>query len=78
MDWFAFPAGSTLLLTTDGLTETRAHDGIFCPLDERLTKHLGLSPELPRALYEDARAFADADRRHDDIAVLTVRRSPRH
>ena len=78
VDWFDFPAGSTLLLTTDGLTETRAEDGTFYPLDERLTKHLGLSPtELPRALHEDALAFTDADRRHDDIAVLTVRRSPR-
>ncbi|RPF37904.1 PP2C family protein-serine/threonine phosphatase [Streptomyces sp. TLI_185] len=76
--WFDFPAGSTLLLTTDGLTETRADDGTFYPLDERLTKHLGLSAtELPRALHEDALAFTDADRRHDDIAVLTVRRSPR-
>jgi serine phosphatase RsbU (regulator of sigma subunit) len=79
VDWFEFPAGSTLLLTTDGLTETRGDDGTFYPLDERLTKHLGLSPtELPRALHDDARAFADDDRRHDDIAVLTVRRSPRH
>jgi serine phosphatase RsbU (regulator of sigma subunit) len=79
VDWFDFPAGSTLLLTTDGLTETRADDGTFYPLDERLTKHLGLSPtELPQALHEDALAFTDDDRRHDDIAVLTVRRSPRH
>ncbi|MGW1748921.1 PP2C family protein-serine/threonine phosphatase [Streptomyces sp. NPDC002092] len=78
VDWFDFPAGATLLLTTDGLTETRADDGTFYPLDERLTKHLGLSPtELPRALHEDALTFTDADRRHDDIAVLTVRRSPR-
>jgi serine phosphatase RsbU (regulator of sigma subunit) len=77
--WFAFPAGSTLVLTTDGLTETRAHDGTFYPVDERLMKHLDLSPtELPLALHEDARAYAGHDRRHDDVAVLTVRRSPRH
>jgi serine phosphatase RsbU (regulator of sigma subunit) len=78
VDWFAFPAGSTLLLTTDGLTETRADDGTFYPVDDWLTKHLGLSPtELPGELYEDARAFAGGSRPHDDIAVLTVRRSPR-
>lgn len=76
--WFAFPAGATLMLTTDGLTETRAADGTFYPVDERLAKHLDDSPTaLPRALYEDARAFAGAGLRHDDIAVLTVRRSPR-
>ncbi|MGW2913365.1 PP2C family protein-serine/threonine phosphatase [Streptomyces asoensis] len=77
--WFAFPAGATLVLTTDGLTETRARDGAFYPVDERLAKHLGLSPtELPGALHEDARAFAGYDRPQDDVAVLTVRRSPRH
>ncbi|MFI5793002.1 PP2C family protein-serine/threonine phosphatase [Streptomyces sp. NPDC051677] len=77
VDWFAFPAGSTLLLTTDGLTETRAADGTFYPVDERLMKHLDLSPtELPRALHDDARGFAGGGRRHDDVAVLTVRRSP--
>ncbi|EPJ37133.1 hypothetical protein STAFG_5740 [Streptomyces afghaniensis 772] len=75
--WFDFPAGSTLLLTTDGLTETRSSDGTFYPVDERLTEHLALSPtELPRALYEDARAFAGEGSQHDDVAVLTVRRSP--
>ncbi|WP_328869241.1 serine/threonine-protein phosphatase [Streptomyces sp. NBC_00287] len=78
VDWFDFPPGTTLLLTTDGLTETRADDGTFYPLDERLSKHLGLSPtELPGALHDDARAFAGEARRHDDIAVLTIRRSPR-
>jgi serine phosphatase RsbU (regulator of sigma subunit) len=77
VDWFTFPAGSTLVLTTDGLTETRADDGTFYPLDERLAKYLDLSPtELPKALHEDSRAFTGDGRRHDDVAVLTVRRSP--
>ncbi|MFJ9908149.1 PP2C family protein-serine/threonine phosphatase [Streptomyces sp. NPDC101152] len=77
--WFDFPQGATLLLSTDGLTETRAADGAFYPVDERLAKHLDLSSPtgLPEALYEDARAFAGDDGQHDDIAVLTVRRSPR-
>jgi serine phosphatase RsbU (regulator of sigma subunit) len=78
VDWFVFPPGATLVLTTDGLTETRAADGTFYPLDERLMKYLDRSPtELPTALHEDARGFAEDGRRHDDVAVLTVRRSPR-
>ncbi|MEU1519405.1 PP2C family protein-serine/threonine phosphatase [Streptomyces sp. NPDC005811] len=77
VDWFAFPAGSTLLLSTDGLTEIRAADGTFYPVEERLKDHVGLSPtDLAQALYEDARAFARDEGRHDDIAVLAVRRSP--
>ncbi|MFF3372287.1 PP2C family protein-serine/threonine phosphatase [Streptomyces sp. NPDC002680] len=79
VDWFPFPDGATLLLSTDGLTETRAGDGTFYPVDERLAKQLDRSPtELPQALYEDARAFAGHGGLHDDVAVLTVRRSPRH
>lgn len=78
VDWFPFPSGATLLLTTDGLTETRAADGTFFPVDERLKGHAALSPtDLARALYDDARAFAADDGQHDDVAVLTVRRSPR-
>ncbi|MFJ2813336.1 MULTISPECIES: PP2C family protein-serine/threonine phosphatase [unclassified Streptomyces] len=76
--WFDFPDGATLLLSTDGLTETRAADGTFYPVEERIAAHLDLSPTgLPQALYDDARAFAGHGGRHDDVAVLTVRRSPR-
>ncbi|WP_020116998.1 PP2C family protein-serine/threonine phosphatase [Streptomyces canus] len=77
--WFDFAEGATLLLSTDGLTETRSDDGTFYPVDERLSKYVGLSPtELPQALHEDARTFAGHGGPHDDVAVLTVRRSPRH
>ncbi|MFE7351937.1 PP2C family protein-serine/threonine phosphatase [Streptomyces sp. NPDC057543] len=77
VDWFAFPPGATLLLTTDGLTETRAADGTFYPVTESLTQRVSLSPtELPRALYDDARAFAGEGDQHDDVAILSVRRSP--
>ncbi|GAA3475736.1 PP2C family protein-serine/threonine phosphatase [Streptomyces yanii] len=77
VDWFAFPPGATLLLTTDGLTETRSADGTFYPVAERLAKHASFSPtDLPRALYDDARAFAGEGAQHDDVAVLSVRRSP--
>ncbi|MDQ1032890.1 serine phosphatase RsbU (regulator of sigma subunit) [Streptomyces umbrinus] len=74
--WFRFPHGATLLLSTDGLTETRAPDGTFYPVDERLKK-LDPSPtDLPQALFEDSLAFAGQGGRHDDVAVLTVRWSP--
>ncbi|MFE7278102.1 PP2C family protein-serine/threonine phosphatase [Streptomyces sp. NPDC057623] len=77
VSWFTFPFGATVLLTTDGLTETRANDGTFYPLEERVAENIGLSPtELPQALHNDARVFAGDSARHDDIAVLTVRRSP--
>ncbi|WP_329203131.1 PP2C family protein-serine/threonine phosphatase [Streptomyces sp. NBC_01435] len=77
VDWLLFPSGATLLLTTDGLTEIRAADGTFYPLTERLTERASLSPtELPHALYDDARAFAGGGGQHDDVAVLSVRRSP--
>ncbi|MFE0412996.1 PP2C family protein-serine/threonine phosphatase [Streptomyces tendae] len=74
---FAFPGGATLLLTTDGLTESRAADGAFYPLDERLAG-LGALPrsDLPRALNEDAHAYAGRAAPHDDVAILTVRRPP--
>ncbi|GAQ51017.1 PP2C family protein-serine/threonine phosphatase [Streptomyces acidiscabies] len=78
VDWFDFPAHATLVLSTDGLTETRAADGTFYPADERLTALSDLSPTaLPQALYDDARAYAGHGGRHDDVAVLTVRRAPR-
>ncbi|WP_328752284.1 serine/threonine-protein phosphatase [Streptomyces sp. NBC_00285] len=76
--WFEFPEGATLLLSTDGLTETRSADGSFYPVDERLTKYVALSPtELPQFLHDDARSFAGRGGPHDDVAVLTVRRSRR-
>ncbi|MEU1468294.1 PP2C family protein-serine/threonine phosphatase [Streptomyces sp. NPDC005761] len=77
VDWFTFPPGATLLLTTDGLTETRAADGTFYPVTERLSERVTLSPtELPQALYDDARSFAGEGSHHDDVAILSVRRSP--
>ncbi|MGW2848863.1 PP2C family protein-serine/threonine phosphatase [Streptomyces sp. NPDC001274] len=77
VDWFAFPRGATLLLTTDGLTETRASDGTFFPVTESLARHVSLpATELPSALHSDARAFAGGEDQHDDVAILSVRRSP--
>ncbi|MFE7464715.1 PP2C family protein-serine/threonine phosphatase [Streptomyces sp. NPDC057499] len=77
VDWFAFPPGATLLLTTDGLTETRSADGAFFPVTESLARHVSLpATDLPRALHDDARAFAEKEQQHDDVAILSVRRSP--
>jgi serine phosphatase RsbU (regulator of sigma subunit) len=74
---FPFPDGATLLLTTDGVTETRASDGTFYPIERRLADP-AVSPaeNAPRALYEDSRAFGTQGR-HDDVAILTVRRVAR-
>ncbi|MFF1737892.1 PP2C family protein-serine/threonine phosphatase [Streptomyces sp. NPDC058247] len=77
VEWFTFPAGATLLLTTDGLTETRGPDGTFYPVTERLTERVSLSPTvLPHALFDDANAYAGERGQHDDVAILSVRRSP--
>ncbi|MFI1886245.1 PP2C family protein-serine/threonine phosphatase [Streptomyces jumonjinensis] len=79
VDAFPFPADATLLLSTDGLMETRAADGAFYPVEQDLARRAHLDPaDLPRALYDDACAFAGTGGQQDDIAVLTVRRAPRH
>ncbi|MEU9606431.1 PP2C family protein-serine/threonine phosphatase [Streptomyces sp. NPDC048057] len=78
VDSFAFPAGAVLLLSTDGLMETRAADGTFYPVEEDLARRVHLPPDLlPRALCDDARAFAGGGGQQDDVAVLTVHRAPR-
>ncbi|MGW2277837.1 PP2C family protein-serine/threonine phosphatase [Streptomyces sp. NPDC001770] len=75
---FPFPDNATLFLTTDGVTETRASDGSFYPLERRLADP-AVSPaeNAPRVLYEDTRAFAGSTGPHDDVAILTVRRESR-
>ncbi|MFF2514432.1 PP2C family protein-serine/threonine phosphatase [Streptomyces sp. NPDC058086] len=79
VSWFSFPAGATLVLSTDGLTETRAGEGTFYPLNDRLATHADVTATaLPGVLYDDARVFARHGDQQDDFAVLAVRRSPRH
>lgn len=74
--WFAFPAGATLLLCTDGLTEARSPDGAFYPLEARLSGRTDITADrLTSSLVDDARSFA-AGVQQDDLAVLAVRRSP--
>ncbi|MGW2509813.1 PP2C family protein-serine/threonine phosphatase [Streptomyces scopuliridis] len=73
---FDFPFDTTLLLCTDGLTETRAPDGTFFPLEKRLAEEAGLPPtRLARFLHADSRAFS-AGHQQDDIAVLALCRAP--
>lgn len=76
VSWFAFPAGSTLLLCTDGLTEARAPGGGFYPLEARLGGRTDITASrLTRSLVADMRDFT-AGTQQDDVAVLAVRRSP--
>lgn len=76
MSWFPFPAGATLLLCTDGLTEARSPAGAFYPLETRLAGHVDITAgRLTHALVDDVHAFTEGPQQ-DDLAVLTVRRSP--
>ncbi|WP_405903489.1 serine/threonine-protein phosphatase [Streptomyces sp. NBC_00656] len=74
--WFAFPAGATLLLCTDGLTEARSREGDFYPLQERLGGRVDITAgRLIGSLVDDVREFT-AGVQQDDLAVLAVRRAP--
>lgn len=76
VDWFPMELLETLLLFTDGLTESRALDGTFFPIAKRLAELQDVEPaQLPRLLWDQSRAYA-ADRQHDDVAVLALRRNP--
>ncbi|SEG82758.1 Serine phosphatase RsbU, regulator of sigma subunit [Actinacidiphila yanglinensis] len=70
-----FPAGATLLLCTDGLTEARSPEGAFYPLEARLTGRRDIAADrLTRSLVDEVRVFT-AGAQQDDLAVLAVRRS---
>ncbi|MFJ9197279.1 PP2C family serine/threonine-protein phosphatase [Streptomyces flaveolus] len=76
VSWFPFPAGATLLLCTDGLTEARSPTGTFYPLEARLAGRVDITAgQLTHALVDDVHAFAEGAQQ-DDLAVLAVRRSP--
>ncbi|MFE0679105.1 SpoIIE family protein phosphatase [Streptomyces sp. NPDC058867] len=71
------PGGAALLLSTDGLTETRSPSGAFYPLQRRLAEHAQLTSRgLLDFLMADARKFAAGRGQHDDVAVLSIRRAP--
>lgn len=76
VETYTFSSGDTLLLYTDGVTETRDHAGRFYPLCERVAAWKGDDPEtLLRHLHQDLTAHADG-RLGDDAAVIAVKRAP--
>ncbi len=69
-----FPAGATLLLYTDGLSEARDAEGEFYDPHERLAGHVFRHPaDLLDALAEDVRRHSGGGMA-DDMALLAVRR----
>ncbi|MEV5607251.1 PP2C family protein-serine/threonine phosphatase [Streptomyces sp. NPDC052225] len=69
-----FPAGATLLLYTDGLSEARDADGVFYDPAARLAGRIFPGPEeLLAALSEEVRAHTGGGAT-DDMALLAVRR----
>ncbi|WP_431331155.1 PP2C family protein-serine/threonine phosphatase [Streptomyces sp. IPPR8] len=69
-----FPAGATLLLYTDGLSEARDTEGEFYDPHERLAGHVFRHPaDLLDALAEDVRRHSGGGMA-DDMALLAVRR----
>lgn len=73
-DELAFPPGATLLLVTDGVTETRDRDGVFYDPRDRLP---GLGPfrgpqHAIDALLADLAAWTGGAATADDRAVLAV------
>ncbi|MFF4228602.1 PP2C family protein-serine/threonine phosphatase [Streptomyces sp. NPDC001820] len=68
------PAGATLLLYTDGLSEARDADGVFYDPGERLAGRLFPGPEeLLDALVDDVRRHTGGAAT-DDMALLAVSR----
>lgn len=76
VDELSFRPGDQLLLYTDGVTETRAHDGTFYPLLQRV-RSWGLLPprELLDRLHHDLLEYSD-NRLHDDTAALIACHDP--
>jgi serine phosphatase RsbU (regulator of sigma subunit) len=74
-DTFDFPAGTTLLLYTDGVVEARNRNGEFYPLAERIRQWTELPPaRLLDAVHTDLRRHVGA-RLGDDVAMMAVRRT---
>ncbi|TXS55837.1 PP2C family protein-serine/threonine phosphatase [Streptomyces sp. t39] len=73
-DEYALPAGSTLLLYTDGLSEARDAHGVFYDPRERLRGRVFPGPEeLLDALVDDVRRYSGGGP-SDDMALMAVAR----
>lgn len=73
VDTVAFVPGDQMLLYTDGVTETRDHDGTFFPLPDWMLGHRATPPrELLDQLHKDLLHYSGG-RLDDDIAALAVR-----
>ena len=73
----ALPAGSTIVLYTDGVVEARNGGDLYgtARLDALLARDRGLrATELARAVTEDARSYAGGEL-SDDLAVVVIRRT---
>lgn len=78
VETYTFSSGDTLLLYTDGVTETRDDAGRFYPLCERVAAWKGDDPEtLLRHLHQDLTAYANG-RLGDDAAMIVVKRVVPH
>ncbi|MFE4647864.1 PP2C family protein-serine/threonine phosphatase [Streptomyces sp. NPDC056707] len=76
VDVFAFEAGDTLLLFTDGVIEARDRGGAFYPLAERAAQWTGSPPEkLLHHLRRDLLAYVGG-RLGDDAAIIAIHRNP--
>jgi serine phosphatase RsbU (regulator of sigma subunit) len=76
VDEFAFDAGDTLILYTDGVTEARDEDGGFYPFAQRVEQWTTSSPE---ALLDHIRGDLLAHCRghlSDDAAIVAIQRDP--
>ncbi|MFB7168524.1 PP2C family protein-serine/threonine phosphatase [Streptomyces sp. NBC_00401] len=76
VDEFAFDAGDTLVLYTDGVTEARDEGGVFYPFAQRVEQWTTSSPE---ALLDHIRRDLLAHCRghlSDDAAIIAIQRDP--
>lgn len=73
---FELLPGESLLLYTDGLSESRSRKGEFYPPDRALAAARGVPRDrVAQALRDDVLRFSRG-RQTDDIAILTVHRKP--